>query len=118
MDIRASDVNKAMVTRGLLPSSRLPNVCNALRGGDFLKLANVELVGKSGPYTGTTAIFRYRILNVVPDVAKQSEYKRNEILRKRIMKLSPSEFQELAREYLGSKGFDGVEMEITIRMKM
>ena len=62
VEICAGDVNKAMVAKGLLPSNRVPNVCNALRGGPLRKLANVEFVCKTGPYAGTTATFRYRII--------------------------------------------------------
>ena len=39
-------------------------------------------------------------------------------LRQEVLRLTPSEFQELAREYLQSKGFDNAEIEIVIRMKM
>ena len=38
--------------------------------------------------------------------------------REQVFELTPGEFQELAREYMEAKGFDGAEMEITIRMKM
>ncbi len=48
----------------------------------------------------------------------QSQEHSNENLRERILELSPSEFQELAREYLRSKGFADAEIEIVIRMKV
>jgi 5-methylcytosine-specific restriction protein B len=57
--VRAGDVSKAM---GLLPPGRLPNVCQVLRGAKFKKLANVELLGTTGPRESTTTTFRYRIL--------------------------------------------------------
>ena len=118
VDVRAGDVNRAMVTKGLLPSSRLPNVCNALRGKDLLNLANVELLETTGPYEGTTTAFRYRILNTIPSVASESNYDRNEELHERLLQLTLSEFQQLAREYLKAKGFADTEIEIVIRMKM
>ncbi|MCY3639058.1 MAG: hypothetical protein OXG80_08180 [Chloroflexi bacterium] len=114
----AGDVNKAMVGDGLLPNSRLPNVCNALRGKDFLDLANVELLETVGPYESTTTAFRYRILNVADNIASERKYDHNENVREYIFQLTPGEFQELAREYLKVKGFDDAEIEIVIRMKM
>ena len=42
----------------------------------------------------------------------------DENLYERILELSPSEFQELAREYLKAKGFADAEIEIVIRMKV
>lgn len=57
--VRAGDVSKAM---GLLPPGRLPNVCNALRGIKFRKLANVELKSTTGPHESTTTTYRFRIL--------------------------------------------------------
>ena len=37
--------------------------------------------------------------------------------RRYILGLTPSQFQELAREYMKAKGFDDSEMEITMRIK-
>ena len=39
-------------------------------------------------------------------------------LRRYILQLTPSEFQELAREYLKAKGFDDAVISITVRMKV
>ncbi|MDE2687299.1 MAG: hypothetical protein OXI16_07365 [Chloroflexota bacterium] len=39
-------------------------------------------------------------------------------IREHIYELTPSEFQELTREYLKAKGFADAEMEIVIRMRM
>ena len=48
----------------------------------------------------------------------QSQEHSNENLRERILELSPSEFQELAREYLQAKVSPDAEIEIVIRMKV
>ena len=48
----------------------------------------------------------------------QSQEHSNENLRERILELSPSEFQELAREYLKAKVSSDAEIEIVIRMKV
>ena len=46
----------------------------------------------------------------------QSQDHSNENLRERILELSPSEFQELVREYMKAN-FSNAEIEITIKMK-
>ena len=47
----------------------------------------------------------------------QSEEHSNENLRERILELTPSEFQELVREYMKAN-FSNAKIEIVIRMKM
>ena len=59
--VRAGDVNNVMVSKRLLPASRIPNVCNALSGKRFQELADVELIDRSGHPESTTTTFKYLI---------------------------------------------------------
>ena len=136
--IRAGTVREEM---GLLPDS-IAAVGGALDTEVFERFANVLRVDYHGVDSrrGANAYFTYEILPVSnrdmrsfitsQDVEQESvagvgsatnaepEDALDENLRERILELSPSEFQELAREYLEAKGFDDAEIEITIRMKM
>ena len=135
--ICSGDVHKAL---GL--SQAYANVGQSLEGGTFQRQAKVRLVDYRGvpSHRGANACFTYEILPatnrdirslITPqDVEQESvmvvgsstgpepQDNLNKSLHENILQLTPSEFQELAREYLKAKGFDDAEIEITIRMKM
>ena len=135
--IRSGDIHNAL---GL--SQAHANVGQSLEGEIFQNQAGVRLVDYRGVDSrrGANAYFIYEILPasnrdvrsfITPlDVEQESvagvssstdaepKDAMDENLRERILELSPSEFQELAREYLKAKGFDDAEIEITIRMKV
>ena len=60
---------------------------------------------------------RYQNLKTTPSSDDQPIKDIDESWRKQVLGLSPSEFQELAREYLKAKGFADAEIEIVIKMK-
>lgn len=53
--IRAGDVSDAMSLY-----SRMPNICQVLRGKKFQSDANLDLLRQNGPRAGRTAEFVYR----------------------------------------------------------
>ena len=136
---RAGDVHDAL---GL--SNAVPNVCQVLENeGKFHRPAGLQFLkyvyrppsglgrrleiefrilpvsnGVLGSETAPQNIEQESVAGVSSSTDTELEDIPNSNLRESIMKLSPSEFQELAREYLKAKGFDGAEMEITIRMKI
>ncbi len=63
--IRAGDVCDQMIRKKLLPSGRVPNVCNALRGNKFQELAGLRLLERTGPPEGKTAEFHYAVIDTV-----------------------------------------------------
>ena len=56
VSIRAGDI-----CRGLGLAGRAANVCSALQSNAFLRLAGVQLLGRTGPRQSTTTRFRYAI---------------------------------------------------------
>lgn len=57
-----------------------------------------------------------RGMSSVPQIASEGVGVNS--LRRYILQLTPSEFQELTREYLKSKGFANAEIEVVINMKI
>lgn len=57
--VRAGDVSDAMCL-----FSRMPNICQALRGRKFQDDARLQLLRQSGPKAGRTAEFVYRRIGV------------------------------------------------------
>ena len=55
LSIRAGDVQRELNLRG----GAAPNVCSALRGRKFLKLADVKLIDHTEPCPSTTTVFHY-----------------------------------------------------------
>ena len=55
--IVAGDVHKAMGFE-----NRMPNVCSVLEGKAFRAQNTLELIERTGPRQGSTAVFRYRVL--------------------------------------------------------
>ena len=88
----------------------------------------VELDERLGSGQGWRGV-RYRLLEsrsdtpesvpsvLSPPTENEPQDDLNESLRDYMLQLSPSQFQELVREYMEAKGFDDAEMEIIIRMK-
>ncbi|MYC08352.1 MAG: hypothetical protein F4X57_14480 [Chloroflexi bacterium] len=138
--LRAGDIHSA-----LRLTMAHGTVCQALGGVKFHKQAGVKLVGvddsKAPSRAGANVYFEFEILptagntkplsrdellsrlgysalNSSPEVERQTERNINQDIREHIFELSPSEFQELIREYLKAKGFADAEMEIVIRMKI
>ena len=111
--IRAGTVREEM----RLPSDRVAAVGGSLDTEVFERFANVRRVDYFGVESrrGADANFVFEIL---PVYKTELDDTLDENLRERILELTPSEFQELAREYLKAKGFDDAEIEVTIRMKM
>ena len=110
--LRAGDIHDALGLR-----LAHANVCQVLDGRKFQAQASVRLIEYSGAQSraSSNSYFEFEILPLSENV---SEEKFSKSWRGQVLELPPSEFQELAREYLKAKGFDDAEMEITIRMKM
>ena len=110
--LRSGDIHDAL---GLTLAHA--NVCQVLDGRKFHAQACVRLIEYSGAPSraSSNSYFEFEIL---PLSQNASEERFSKGWRGRVLELSPSEFQELVREYLKAKGFDGTEIEITIRMKM
>ena len=110
--IRSGDVHDALSL-----SQAHSNVGQSLEGDKFQKQAGVKFVDYHGvrSHRGANSNFVFEILPISKSEPKEDL---SVSWREKVIELSPSEFQELAREYLQSKGFDNAEIEIVIRMKM
>ena len=128
--VRAGDVHDALGLR-----SAQANASQALEGEKFRTLANVELVDYSGPPSrrGANPTFHYKMLEspehtsvdsddmkLGTDSAHENETKEDidKSLREGVLLLTPSKFQELAREYLKANGFLGADIDIVVKMKI
>ena len=136
---RAGDVHNAL---GL--SNAVPNVCQVLENeGKFHRPAGLQFLkyvyrppsglgrrleikfrilpvstGILGSVTASQSIEQESVVVVNSSTEPEPQDNLNKSPREHILELTPSEFQELVREYLKAKGFDDAEIEITIRMKM
>ena len=134
--IRAGDVHDAL---GLTLAHA--NVCQVLDGSKFHTQARVNLLRYSGapsrassnsyfefeilPVAGDTTLLRHdellarmcgQNLKTMPSFDDRQKKDVSESWQEQVFELTPSEFQELAREYLKAKGFADAEIEIVIRM--
>ena len=99
-------------------------VAQALKNSSFHKEQCVELIDGQESYA--LLVFKILDLDSRSPLEQASQLAESldagedssETLLEHIFKLTPSEFQDLAREYLKAKGFADAEIEIVIRMKM
>ncbi len=74
--IKAGEVNNRMVNKGLLPTSRVPNVNNALGGKKLEKRCNINLKNREGPPQSTTTEYTYEIMGTSKSNQKKSVKKK------------------------------------------
>lgn len=115
VSIRAGTVRQEM----RLSSDSVAAVGGALDTDVFERFANVKQLKEKyhgvDSRRGANANFVFEILPL-SDYRARDDYVGN--WRERAFELSPSEFQELVREYLEAKGFSDAEVEIVIKMKV
>ena len=60
--IRAGDISKEMIGKGLLPKDRVPNVCQVLDGKKLENLARIRLLRKEGVKQGHEKYVTFELL--------------------------------------------------------
>ena len=110
--LRAGDIHDALGLR-----LAHANVCQVLRGRKFHAQAGVRLIKCTGAPSGASANVYFEFEKLLVSETESQDTPNSNLLES-VLELSPSQFQELAREYMRAKVFYNAEIEITIRMKM